>query len=72
VFSNSFSFWLFNLGVSIIWLAVAVTTGNYFMGAGALFYLLFAMVVELPGTSADEGSSDPENESPDDGLSDIL
>ena len=72
MFSNSFSFWLFNLGVSILWLTGAVMTGNYFMGAGALFYLLFAMLVELPSTSGEEGSADEDNESPDDGLSDIL
>jgi hypothetical protein len=72
MFDNSFTFWLFNFGVTIIWLVGSIWTGNYFIAIGAVFYLAFAMLIDLPSTSAEEGSNDPESESPDDGLSNIV
>lgn len=71
MFDNSFSFWLFNLGVTAVWLTVSVVSGNYFMAIGAVFYLAFSMLVELPGTSSEPGSNE-DSDDPDDGLSSIL
>ena len=58
VFSDSFSYWLFNLAVSILWFIVAIASGNWFMAIGAFVYIAFAMLVDLADTSIEEGSAD--------------
>jgi hypothetical protein len=61
MFSNSFGWWLFNLGVTMVWLGGSIATGNYFLAAGALIYVLFTMLVELPDASSEEGSAEDED-----------
>jgi hypothetical protein len=56
MFSNPFGWWLFNLGVTLAWLAGSIVTGNYFLAAGALIYVLLSMLVELPDAGSEEGS----------------
>ena len=58
MFSDSFSYWLFNFAVTVIWFIVAVTSGNYFLALGAFFYIAVAMLVDLAGASTEEGSAD--------------
>ncbi len=60
MFSTSFGWWLFNLGVTVAWLAGAIVTGSYFVAAGALIYIFIAMLVDLPGVSSEDGSGDEE------------
>jgi len=62
VFSDSFSYWLMNLGITIIWLVVAIMAGNYFMAIGAFIYIALAMLIDLPGTSTEEGSAERDDE----------
>jgi len=61
MFSTSFGWWLFNLGVTIAWLAGSIVTGNYFLAAGALVYVFVSMLVELPDASSEEGSAEDED-----------
>jgi hypothetical protein len=72
MFENSFTWWLVNFMISAAWFAGSVMTGNYFLALGSLFYLAAMMIVDLPGASSEEGSADPLNESPDDGISDSI
>lgn len=58
MFSDSFSYWLLNLGITLIWFIVAITSGNYFLAIGAFVYIAIAMLIDLPGTSSEEGSAD--------------
>lgn len=56
VFDNSFTWWLVNLTVTIAFLVGAVATGNYFVALAGVFYIAVMMLVDLPGTSSEEGS----------------
>ena len=56
MFNNSFTFWLVNLGISAAWLVGSVVTGNYFLAVGGAIYLAIMILIELPGTSSEEGS----------------
>lgn len=58
MFDNSFAWWLFNLGVSLVWIAGSVVNGNYFLAAGGFIWLAVTTLIELPGTSSEEGSAD--------------
>ncbi len=62
MFSDSFSYWLFNLAVTIIWLIIAITSGNYFMAIAAFIFIAMAMLIDLPGTSTEEGSADRDDD----------
>lgn len=72
MFDNSFTWWFVNFAISIIWLGGSIATGNYFLAIGGILYLGVMMLIELPGTSSEEGSNDPDNESPDDGIDDSI
>lgn len=56
--SNSFAMWLFNLGISIIWIAFSVVNGNYFLALGGVVFIAVMTLIDLPGTSSEEGSAD--------------
>jgi len=60
VFSNSFTWFLVNIAVSAFWLAAALSTKQYFVALGSIFFLAMAMLVNLPDSSSEEGSSDDE------------
>jgi hypothetical protein len=60
--SSSFTWWFINLGITFIWLAVGIRSENWFLAAGSVVYLAIAMLVELPGTSAEEGTWNEEDE----------
>ena len=72
MFDNSFTWWLINFGISVAWIGGSVMTGNYFLAIGGILYIGMMMLVELPGASSEEGSNDPEAESPDDGIADSI
>ncbi|HVP04664.1 MAG TPA: hypothetical protein VMT90_03200 [Dehalococcoidia bacterium] len=55
---DSFSWWFFNFGVGLIWVAGAYASKNYFIAIGGLVYVAFAILIDLPGTSSEEGSAD--------------
>ena len=61
MFSSSFAWWMFNLGVTVIWIAGSVATGNYFIAIGGFVYVAIMMLVELPGASSEEGSAEEED-----------
>lgn len=63
MFSDSFSYWLFNLAVTVLWFIVSVTSGNYFLAIGAFIYIALAMLVDLAGTSTEEGSAQSDDDS---------
>ena len=69
MFSDSFSYWLFNLGVSIAWFTIAAASGAWFVAAGAFVYIAIAMLVDLADTSSAPGSIE---EADDDGPFDFL
>jgi len=52
---------MFNLGVTVIWIAGSVATGNYFIAIGGFVYVAIMMLVELPGASSEEGSAEEED-----------
>jgi hypothetical protein len=58
MFSNSFSWFLVNLAISVFWLAVAISTEQYFLALGSIFFIAIAMLVDLPASSSEEGSAD--------------
>jgi hypothetical protein len=58
VLDNSFTWWLVNLAVTIAFLTASVVTGSYFVAIAGVIYLVVMMLVELPGTSSEEGSTD--------------
>ncbi|HUF53919.1 MAG TPA: hypothetical protein VMR52_09130 [Dehalococcoidia bacterium] len=60
--SSSFTWWFINLGITLIWLAVGIKSENWFLAAGSLVYFAIAMLVDLPGTSAEEGTWDEDGE----------
>jgi hypothetical protein len=58
MFDNSFTWFLVNIAISAVWLAGAVATHDYFVALGAVFFIGIAMLIDLPGASSEEGSSD--------------
>jgi hypothetical protein len=60
MFGNSFSWFLVNIAISAFWLAAAVASHDYFLALGAVFFIGIAMLIDLPGASSEEGSSDEE------------
>ena len=59
---SSFTWWFINLGITFIWLAVGIKSENWFLAAGSVVYFVLAMLVDLPGTSTEEGSWDEADE----------
>ncbi len=59
---NSFTWWLVNLGVTLIWLAIAVKSGSWFIALGVVPYLAIAFLIELPETSGTETWDDDQDE----------
>ena len=55
---NTFTWWFFNLGVTLIWLAIAVKSGSWFLALGLVVYLAIAFLIELPETSSVETPDD--------------
>ena len=64
MFSDSFSYWLFNFAVLVIWLVVSITSGAYFIAIGAFIYIAFAVLIDLSGTSTEQGSADDHEKGP--------
>jgi hypothetical protein len=62
VFANSFAWWTFNFGVSVIWIAGSIATGNYFIAIGGFVYIAIMLLVELPQTSSEEGSAEDDGD----------
>ncbi len=55
---NSFAWWFFNLGVTLVWLAIVVKSGSWFLALAVVPYLAIAFLVELPETSSTEAPED--------------
>jgi hypothetical protein len=68
VFDNSFTFWLVSFGISAAWLVGSIVTGNYFLAVGGAIYLAIMILIELPGTSSEEGTGDNDPTDPDSGI----
>ena len=67
MFSNSFTWFLVNIAISAFWLAAAISTKQYFVALGSIFFIAMAMLVDLPDSSSEEGSGDwsgPVDDSP--------
>jgi hypothetical protein len=62
MFDNSFSWFLVNIAISAFWLAAAVASHDYFVALGAVFFIGLAMLIDLPGASSEEGSSEDDNQ----------
>ena len=60
--NTTFTWWLFNLGVTLVWLAIVVKSGSWFLALGAVVYLAIALLVELPETSKTEPPDDDRDE----------
>ena len=60
--NTTFTWWLFNLGVTLVWLAIVVKSGSWFLALGAVVYLAIALLVELPETSGTEPRDDGRDE----------
>jgi hypothetical protein len=58
MFSNSFTWFVINLAIAGFWLAAALSTKQYFVALGSIFFIAMAMLVDLPDSSSEEGSSD--------------
>jgi hypothetical protein len=58
VFSNSFTWFVVNLAIAAFWLAAALSTKQYFVALGSVFFIAMAMLIDLPDSSSEEGSSD--------------
>jgi hypothetical protein len=56
--NNTFTWWLVNFGISIIWMAGSIASHNWFLAIGGLVYIGIMMLIELPETSSEEGSAD--------------
>ena len=59
---NSFTWWLINLGVTFVWLAIAVKSESWFIALGVIPYLAIAFLIELPETSGAEKWDDDQEE----------
>ena len=55
---NTFTWWFFNLGVTLVWLAIVVKSGSWFLALGAVVYLSIAFLVELPEKGSGEMPDD--------------
>jgi hypothetical protein len=64
VISDSFTWWVINLGIALVWITVSVISGTYFLAAGGVIYIAVMMLVELPGSSTEEGSADEDDDLP--------
>ena len=58
MFSNSFTWFVVNLAIAAFWLAAALSTKQYFVALGSIFFIAIAMLIDLPDSSSEEGSSD--------------
>lgn len=58
MFSSSFGWWMFNFGVGLVWVAGAIASKNYFIALGGLVFVGLAILIDLPGTSSEEGSGE--------------
>ncbi len=59
---NTFTWWFINLGVTLLWLAIAVKSESWFMALGVVPYLAIAFLIDLPETSGAETSDDDQEE----------
>ncbi|HEY5641217.1 MAG TPA: hypothetical protein VIW01_14325 [Dehalococcoidia bacterium] len=59
---NTFTWWLFNLGVSLVWLAFVVKSGSWFLALAVIPYLAIAFLIDLPETSSTETPDDDSDE----------
>ena len=59
---NTFTWWFFNLGVTLVWLAVVVKSENWILALAVVPYLAIAFLIDLPGTSSTETRDDDDGE----------
>ncbi len=59
---NTFTWWLFNLGVTLVWLAFVVKSGNWILALAVIPYLAIAFLIDLPETSSTETPDDDGDE----------
>ena len=60
---SSFGWFVVNVFVTLFFLIVALWSGNYFVGLGAVVYIAMLALIDLPGSgSADEGEGDEEED----------
>lgn len=55
---SSFGWFVFHVFVTVFWLAVAVTTGQWYWALGSGAYIAVLVFFDLPGTSSDEDGGD--------------
>jgi len=60
--NNTFTWWLFNLGVTLVLLAIAVKSESWLVALVAAVYLAIAFVIDLPKTSSTETPDDEQDE----------
>ena len=60
---SSFGWFVVNVFVTLFWLAVALVSGNYFVGLGAIIYIAMLALIDLPASSSseDEGGGGDED-----------
>ncbi len=56
--SDSFTWWLINLGIGVGCLALAIVSGEWLFAFGGLISIGLLMMNQLAGTSTEEGSAD--------------
>ena len=75
MFDNSFTWWLINFGISAAWIGGSLMTGNYFLAIGGILCIGMMMLGRSAGRQGSkEGTfqTDPDEESPDDGIADSI
>jgi hypothetical protein len=55
---DSFTWWIINFFIAIAWIAGSVASHNYFFAIGGLVFVALMILLELPGTSSEEGTAD--------------
>ncbi len=50
--------------IAAFWAALALSTQQYFVALGALFFIGVALLIDLPASSSEEASADEEKSGP--------
>lgn len=57
--------WIVSVGaIAAFWAALALSTQQYFVALGALFFIGVALLIDLPASSSEEASADEEKSGP--------
>ncbi len=61
---SSFGWFVFHVFVTVFWLVVAVTTGQWYWALGSGAYIVVLVFLDLPGSSSDGDGGDEDNGGP--------